>query len=92
MTVADGGGTLTISARHDQAGKWLDLIIADSGDGMSRQQELMAFKSFYTTKQGRLGIGLVMVKQIMQSFGGEVSLSTFEHQGTSVCLRFKVAQ
>ena len=51
----------------------------------------MAFKSFYTTKQGRLGIGLVMVKQIMQSFGGEVSLSTFEHQGTCVCLRFKVA-
>jgi two-component system sensor histidine kinase HydH len=87
-----GGGTLSISARLDKSRQWLDLIIADSGEGMSRQQELLAFKSFYTTRQGRLGIGLVMVKQIMQSFGGEVSLSTFEQQGTSVCLRFKVAQ
>jgi two-component system sensor histidine kinase HydH len=92
MEAMHGGGTLSISARLDKSRQWLDLIIADSGDGMSRQEELLAFKSFYTTRQGRLGIGLVMVKQIMQSFGGEVWLSTFEQQGTSVCLRFKVAQ
>ncbi|MGH8438929.1 MAG: ATP-binding protein [Pseudomonas sp.] len=59
--------------------------------GAARQQEMMAFKSFYTTKLGGLCIGLIMVKQIMERFGGEVSLSSQEQTGTSVCLCFKVA-
>lgn len=53
---------------------------------------VFAFKSFYTTRQGRLGIGLIMVKQIMEIFGGEAGLTHHEQQGTSVQLSFKVVQ
>jgi two-component system sensor histidine kinase HydH len=53
---------------------------------------MLAFKSFYTTRQGRLGIGLIMVKQIMESFGGEASLTRHEQQGTSVRLSFRVIE
>lgn len=87
-----GGGKLTIQASVDDTHQWLRLIIADTGDGMSRQQEMMAFKTFYTTKQGKLGIGLIMVKQIMESFGGEASLTHHEDQGTSVQLSFRVVE
>ncbi|WP_223414697.1 MULTISPECIES: sensor histidine kinase [unclassified Pseudomonas] len=87
-----GGGKLTIQASVDDTHQWLHLIIADTGDGMSRQQEMMAFKTFYTTKQGKLGIGLIMVKQIMESFGGEASLTHHEDQGTSVQLSFRVVE
>ncbi|MNP12975.1 sensor protein ZraS [compost metagenome] len=59
---------------------------------MSRQQEMMAFKTFYTTKQGKLGIGLIMVKQIMESFGGEATLTRHEDKGTSVHLSFRVVE
>jgi two-component system sensor histidine kinase HydH len=52
----------------------------------------MAFKSFYTTRQGRLGIGLTMVKQIMESFGGEASLTSHDKEGTSVHLSFRVVE
>ncbi|MDZ5436175.1 ATP-binding protein [Pseudomonas fluorescens] len=83
------GGRLTFQANVDQAHQWLHLTIADTGDGTSRQQEMMAFKSFYTTRQGRLGIGLTMVKQIMQSFGGEASLTSQEQRGTAVQLSFR---
>ncbi|NUU39030.1 HAMP domain-containing sensor histidine kinase [Pseudomonas sp. C2B4] len=83
------GGQLSVQANLDQAHHWLHLSIVDTGDGTSRQQEMLAFKSFYTTRQGRLGIGLTMVKQIMQSFGGEASLSHHE-RGTSVHLTFRV--
>jgi two-component system sensor histidine kinase HydH len=86
------GGKLTIQARADEAHQWLHLTINDSGEGTSRQQEMMAYKSFYTTRQGRLGIGLIMVKQIMESFGGEVSLTSHEQQGTSVHLSFRVVE
>ncbi|MDH4566433.1 HAMP domain-containing histidine kinase [Pseudomonas sp. BN414] len=87
-----GGGRLSITAAPDNGGHWLHLTIRDTGKGMSRQQEMMAFKSFYTTKQGGLGIGLIMVKQIMERFGGKASLTSRENEGTSVCLSFKVAE
>lgn len=86
------GGKLTIQATVDAAQQWLHLTIADTGEGSARQQEMMAFKSFYTTRQGRLGIGLIMVKQIMESFGGEAGLTCHEQRGTSVILRFKVVE
>ncbi|AOE85323.1 sensor histidine kinase [Pseudomonas sp. TCU-HL1] len=85
------GGRLSITATPDASRQWLHLTIKDTGKGMSRQQEMMAFKSFYTTKQGGLGIGLIMVKQIMERFGGKASLTSRENEGTSVCLSFKVA-
>jgi two-component system sensor histidine kinase HydH len=83
-------GKLNIETHLDDAHQWLNLTIGDTGGGSSRQQEMMAFKSFYTTRHGRLGIGFVMVKQIMESFGGEASLTIHEKQGTSVHLRFRV--
>ncbi|MDH4654788.1 HAMP domain-containing sensor histidine kinase [Pseudomonas sp. BN606] len=86
------GGRLSVTATPDTSGEWLHLTIKDTGKGMSRQQEMMAFKSFYTTKQGGLGIGLIMVKQIMERFGGKASLTSRENEGTSVCLSFKVAE
>jgi two-component system sensor histidine kinase HydH len=83
-------GKLTIQASVDETHQWLNLTICDTGGGSSRQQEMMAFKSFYTTRHGRLGIGFIMVKQIMESFGGEASLTIHEKQGTSVHLIFRV--
>jgi two-component system sensor histidine kinase HydH len=85
-----GGGKLTIETSVDETDQWLHLTIGDTGDGTSRQQEMMAFKSFYTTRQGRLGIGLIMVTQIMESFGGAASLTRHEKHGTSVRLSFRV--
>jgi signal transduction histidine kinase len=86
------GGRLGVKIEQDGTRKWLHMTIHDSGKGMSRQQEMMAFKPFYTTKQGGLGVGLVMVKRIMERFGGKVSLVSREQKGTSVCLSFRIAE
>jgi two-component system sensor histidine kinase HydH len=84
------GGKLTILAILDASHQWLHLTINDTGEGVSRQQQMLAFKPFYTTKQGRLGLGLSMMKQIMESFGGEASLTSNEQRGTSVRLSFRI--
>lgn len=85
------GGVLRAEVEVVDAGRRLVLTVIDSGKGMSRQQEFMAFKPFYTTKQGGLGVGLVMAKRIMERFGGKISLSSRELHGTTVVLDFKVA-
>jgi signal transduction histidine kinase len=83
------GGVLSIAITQDAKG--LCLTLTDTGNGMSEQQKSMVFKPFFTTKQGGLGVGLMLVKRIMERFGGSVTLSSREQQGTCVSLRFKVA-
>ncbi|BBU44942.1 HAMP domain-containing histidine kinase [Pseudomonas monteilii] len=74
-----------------QGGLRAEFVLTDTGKGMSQQQERMVFKPFFTTKQGGLGIGLALVKRIMERFGGSVSLSSREEEGTRVSLTFNIA-
>ncbi|MGE7989905.1 sensor histidine kinase [Pseudomonas sp. NPDC089554] len=72
-------------------GHQVRLLLSDTGKGMTQQQERMVFKPFFTTKQGGLGVGLALVKRIMERFGGSVSLSSREEEGTHVSLIFNIA-
>ncbi len=47
----------------------------------------MAFRPFFTTKRGGLGVGLVLVKRIMERFGGAVTLESREGEGTTSAWR-----
>ncbi|MGC3893030.1 sensor histidine kinase [Pseudomonas urmiensis] len=83
------GGQLRVEVvRRDR--RSLTLRISDTGKGMSEQQQRLAFQPFFTTKQGGLGVGLVLVKRIMERFGGSVRLSSYEGKGTRVSLSFRV--
>ncbi|MBM3104354.1 HAMP domain-containing histidine kinase [Pseudomonas sp. V1] len=86
-----GGGRLTLHVRELTDEGKIQLVLSDTGKGMSQQQERMVFKPFFTTKQGGLGVGLVLVKRIMERFGGAVSLTSREEEGTRVSLTFNVA-
>ncbi|QBF26659.1 HAMP domain-containing histidine kinase [Pseudomonas tructae] len=85
------GGELRIE-RVRQSRQSLTLRLCDSGKGMTQEQQSMAFKPFFTTKQGGLGVGLMLVRRIMERFGGAVKLSSEEGQGTCVLLTFKLAE
>ena len=84
------GGHLTINIEQPHQGH-VRMTLTDTGKGMTKQQQQMAFKPFFTTKQGGLGVGLALVKRIMERFEGSVELTSQEREGTCVCLNFKVA-
>ncbi|TBN36302.1 HAMP domain-containing sensor histidine kinase [Pseudomonas sp. BGI-2] len=84
----DRGGTLTITLEPTDT-RGICVVVSDTGKGMNEEQRSMAFRPFFTTKQGGLGVGLVLVKRIMERFGGAVTLGSREGEGTSVCLSFK---
>jgi two-component system sensor histidine kinase HydH len=85
-----GGGVLSIEIESPQTGH-VCMILSDTGKGMTKQQQQMVFKPFFTTKQGGLGVGLALVKRIMERLEGSVELTSQEQAGTRVCLNFKVA-
>ncbi|MGE8170642.1 sensor histidine kinase [Pseudomonas putida] len=84
------GGTLCAEVSVLE-GQRAQLLLTDTGKGMTQQQERLVFKPFYTTKQGGLGVGLALVKRIMERFGGSVSLSSRQEEGTRVSLIFNIA-
>ncbi|MDI3357223.1 HAMP domain-containing histidine kinase [Pseudomonas sp. UYIF39] len=89
LEAMDKGGTLTVTL-EPIGSHGLDVVVSDTGKGMNEEQRSMAFRPFFTTKQGGLGVGLVLVKRIMERFGGAVTLESREGEGTSVRLSFKL--
>jgi signal transduction histidine kinase len=89
LEAMDKGGTLTVSLEpSDDRG--VCVVLNDTGKGMNEEQRTMAFRPFFTTKSGGLGVGLVLVKRIMERFGGGVTLDSREGEGTTVRLAFQL--
>ena len=89
LEAMDEGGTLTITLEPTDS-RSVCVVISDTGKGMNEEQRAMAFRPFFTTKRGGLGVGLVLVKRIMERFGGAVTLDSREGEGTRVRLSFKL--
>lgn len=86
------GGLLHIEITPAMATGQVHITFHDSGKGMTKIQQQKLFHPYCTTKQQGLGIGLMMVKLIMESFGGQVRVTTSENEGTSVNLSFRIAR
>jgi len=50
----------------------VELSVRDSGPGLSVEAQRRLFESFYSTKQSGLGMGLTLVRQIVERHHGEV--------------------
>ena len=65
-------------------GRYVKLLVADRGCGMSAEVLAKVFEPFFTTKfQGR-GMGLAAVYGIIQNHGGDISIKSEAGHGTVV--------
>lgn len=85
------GGSLQVKIEVSPATNSIDVVVVDTGIGMSATQIQMAFKPFYTTKRNGIGLGMAQVKRIMERFGGLASLHSREGEGTQASLSFRIA-
>jgi signal transduction histidine kinase len=80
------GGSLSISINHRtaSAGAGLDILVNDTGHGISREHLARVFEPFFTTK-GNLGtgIGLWVARQLAERHGGQISISSSTQHGES---------
>ena len=67
------------------AGEYVQIMINDSGTGMSQEVYEHIFEPFYTTKDvGKgTGLGLAMVYGFVRRYGGDISLETKLGEGTT---------
>ncbi len=83
--LADSGGTITLSTAMDNRG-WIALEITDSGPGMIPELVERAVEPFFTTKTGRMGVGLSIANGIWRRHRGTLALKSRPGEGTKVRL------
>lgn len=57
------------------------ISVADNGPGVPTHQQAHLFEAFFTQRAGGVGLGLAVVKQIIEAHGGTISYSTSAWQG-----------
>jgi PAS domain S-box-containing protein len=63
-------------------GKFLRLVVSDTGCGMTAAEKARIFDPFYSTKFAGRGMGLAVVQRIVRDHGGAVNLVSSPGQGT----------
>ena len=73
----EGEGTITISTGKDKDKVWIE--IKDSGKGIARKNFKNVFAPGYTTKKRGWGLGLTLVKRIIEEYhGGKIFVKESE--------------
>jgi signal transduction histidine kinase len=85
-----GGRGGTIRLRIDQHDGALRIQIADDGPGIASEHQARVFEPFFTTRPSGTGLGLTVVKRIVDVHHGETSLRTESGKGTTFVIRLPV--
>ncbi len=88
----DHNGRIDLIVRESADKEQIEISIADNGPGMKPEVSGRAFEPFYTTKKDRrgTGLGLPVVKMLVESMGGSIAIETEPDKGTTVNLIFPI--
>lgn len=82
------GGTISVRLREENAE--LTVCVADHGDGMSREVQKHIFEKFYqgdtSHKAEGNGLGLALVKRIVELSRGQISVESAPGCGAEFCI------
>lgn len=84
----DGVGTITI--KIGEVDDYLIIDVIDTGRGISVDELKRITRPFYTSKMSGAGMGLVIVKYIIEAHGGGLNISSVSGVGTTVRISIPV--
>ena len=69
-------------------GEIVRVAISDRGKGISKRNLQYVFEPFFSTRPGRVGLGLTLVRRIMWEHAGKTRVESHPGKGTTVTLYF----
>jgi signal transduction histidine kinase len=88
MQAMPEGGTIDIVAKSDRRSLWI--AFEDRGSGVPREAREKIWDPFFTTKDRGTGLGLGIVKNIIEAHEGQIRLENRSQGGTRVSIRLPV--
>ena len=67
------------------------MTVEDNGVGISMESKDKVFEPKFTTKTSGMGLGLGMVKNIVETYKGTINFTTEPGKGTIFTVRFPIA-
>ena len=66
----------------------VEVLVSDTGSGILEEELGKIFNPYFTTKKLGIGLGLAITKKIVEEHGGQISVMSRAHEGTTVVIRF----
>jgi len=80
------GGRLVLRTRVE--GEQAVLVLEDTGPGIPAEVQARIFEPFFTTRAAGTGLGLAVVKRLLDGHGATIAFESRAGQGTAVTVRF----
>ncbi|GCE18609.1 sensor histidine kinase [Dictyobacter kobayashii] len=96
ITYTPDGGIVAISLQQTET-QYITLSVADTGIGISQEEQQHIFERFYRTdasrtrSSGGFGLGLAIVQDFIQAMGGTISVESTPGVGSTFHLQLKIA-
>jgi signal transduction histidine kinase len=84
----DKGGTMTVTVNQDNA--HYVVAVKDTGCGIDEETLSRVFEPFFTTKVKGSGLGLCIVKNIIEGHSGSIRIESEEGAHTTVTFKLPV--
>jgi two-component system sensor histidine kinase HydH len=77
------GGTITVDLKPHEWKKGIEIIIKDTGSGISEKDLPNIFDPYFTTKPEGTGIGLAIVHNIIEAHNAEIKVESLPGKGST---------
>ena len=71
-----------LQVETDRLDNQVKIFVRDTGPGIPTTLLPNIFEPFYSTKSGRIGLGLALVRRIVEEHGGQITVNTEQEMGT----------
>jgi signal transduction histidine kinase len=86
------GGRISLATRKSDRNEFIEIVVADTGEGISEDKLARIFDPFFTTKENGTGLGLAITHGIIEQHGGTISVSSVAGQGTRFTISIPVRE
>jgi len=90
LRAVEGGGTVTVAASRTDVDFILE--VRDTGIGIKEEEQPLIFERFYKTSTGGLGLGLAIVRELVDAHGGSIGVQSAYGAGTLFTVRLPLEE
>jgi two-component system sensor histidine kinase BaeS len=80
------GGAITLEGKRYPGG--CTISVFDTGCGIATEELPLIFERFYRGRDGGLGLGLAILRELVDAHGGTIEVASTQGAGTTFTLRF----